>query len=118
VTTAEDSSQLTARLSDELTRIYKEQFGRGPKRVRTYFAGPDTVVSVLENTFTPAERNLAAMGEHARLRDARLFFQYAAESTFTGAVEQVLGRRVHAFISGIDATKDVCSEVFVLEPKT
>jgi uncharacterized protein YbcI len=106
-----------ARLSDEMVRLYKEQFGRGPTRVRSYFAGPDTVVSVLESTFTPAERNLAAMGEHARLRDTRLFFQYAAENTFTTAVEKIVGRRVHAFISGIDATKDVSTEVFVLEPR-
>ena len=112
-----DPQQVMTRLSDEMVRLYKDQFGRGPTRVRSYYAGPDAVISVLENTFTPAERNLAALGEHARLRDTRLFFQYASENTFTSAAEEILQRRVRAFISGIDATKDVCTEVFVLEPR-
>jgi uncharacterized protein YbcI len=32
-------------------------------------------------------------------------------------IEQILGRKVRAFISGIDTAKDVSSEVFYLEPK-
>lgn len=111
------SQQQMARLSDEMVRLYKEQFGRGPTRVRSHFAGPDTVVVVLEETFTPAERNLAAMGEHQRLRDVRLFFQYATEEQLCGIVEAILGRRVRAFISGIDSRRDVSAEVFALEPR-
>jgi uncharacterized protein YbcI len=114
---AEGHQQMMTRLSDEMTRLYKEQFGRGPTRVRSHFAGPDTVVVVLEESFTPAERNLAAMGEHQRLRDVRLFFQYASEDVLTATVERIIGRRVRAFISGIDASKDISSEVFVLDPR-
>jgi uncharacterized protein YbcI len=33
------SQQRMARLSDEMVRLYKEQFGRGPTRVRSHFAG-------------------------------------------------------------------------------
>ncbi len=84
--------------------------------MRSSLAGPDTVVSVLENTFTPAERNLAAMGEHQRLRDTRMFFQYATERQFRQTVEDITGRKVKAFVSGIDANHDVSSEVFYLEP--
>jgi uncharacterized protein YbcI len=111
------SQQQMARLSDEMVRLYKEQFGRGPTRVRSHYAGPDTVVVLLEETFTPAERNLAAMGEHQRLRDVRLFFQYATEEQLCGIVETILRRRVRAFISGVDSRKDVSAEVFVLEPR-
>ena len=56
------------------------------------------------------------MGEVQRLRDARLFFQYATEEQLTGIVEAAVGRKVRAFISGIDARQDVSAEVFVLEP--
>jgi uncharacterized protein YbcI len=114
---ADGTGQMMARLSDEMVKLYKEQFGRGPTRVRSHFAGPDTVIVVLENTFTPAERNLASMGEHQRLRDTRLFFQYATENSMTTMVERIVERRVRAFISGIDTTKDISSEVFVLEPR-
>ncbi|HEV2791387.1 MAG TPA: Na-translocating system protein MpsC family protein [Solirubrobacterales bacterium] len=104
-----------AEISREMVRLYKELFGRGPTKARTEFAGPDIVICSLENTFTPAERSLAAMGEHQRLRDTRMYFQAATAEKFRGAVEKVTGRRVRAFISGLDAGEDVCAEVFYLE---
>jgi uncharacterized protein YbcI len=73
-------------------------------------------VCLLEHTFTPAERNLQAMGEHQRLRDIRMLFQYAETSRFTEPIERITGRQVRAFISGIDTNADVASEMFVLEP--
>ena len=104
-------------LSNAMVRIYKEQFGRGPTRARTHFAGPDTIISTLQDSLTPAERNLAKMGEHQRLRDTRMFFHYASESQFRDAVETITGRRVVAFVSGIDTQQDVSCEVFYLAPQ-
>jgi hypothetical protein len=66
-------------ISNAMARLCKEAFGRGPTTARAQFAGPDTLVVLLESSLTVAERNLVAMGEHQRLREARLFFQYALE---------------------------------------
>lgn len=104
-----------AEISREMVRLYKHQFGRGPTRARTEFAGPDVVISILEQTFTPAERKLVQLGEDQRLRDIRTFFQHANEADFKGAVERLLNRKVHAFMSGIDTDQDVSVEVFYLE---
>jgi uncharacterized protein YbcI len=104
-------------ISNEMVRIYKEQFGRGPTKARTDYAGPDAIVATLEDSLTPAERNMAAMGEHQRLRDVRMFFQYATENQFREAVERVTGRRVRGFVSGLDTKADISTEVFYLEPK-
>jgi uncharacterized protein YbcI len=112
-----DGHRPLAALSNEMVRIYKEQFGRGPTKVRCDYAGQDTLVCVLENTFTPAEKSLQGMGEHQRLRDMRLFFQYAATGAFTEAVKRTTGRQVRSFISGIDTNTDVACEVFVLESR-
>lgn len=105
------------RVGAAMTRIYKEQFGRGPERVHTHYAGPDAIICFLENTLTPVERTLTTMGERQRLRDMRMLFQYAAESEFRWAVEEITGRRVIAFVSGIDVDADVASEVFTLAPR-
>jgi uncharacterized protein YbcI len=105
-------------ISNAMVRLYKEAFGRGPTKARAQFAGHDVLVVVLENSLTVAERNLVAMGEHQRLREARLFFQYALEDQFRAIVEQALGRRTVAFVSGIDTSRDVAMEVFTLEPVT
>ena len=112
----DQAQSLLLTVSNEMVRIYKEQFGRGPTKVRTDWAGPDVLVSTLRESFTAAERNLAGMGEFHRLRDTRIFFQYAAEDEFIGAIEQIVGRKVVAFVSGIDARRDVSAEIFYLEP--
>jgi uncharacterized protein YbcI len=106
---------IRAEISREMVRLYKELFGRGPTKARTEFAGPDIVICSLENTFTPAERSLAEMGEHQRLRDTRLYFQAATSDKFREIIERLTGRKVRAFISGLDANVDVCCEVFYLE---
>ncbi|HYP56558.1 MAG TPA: Na-translocating system protein MpsC family protein [Solirubrobacterales bacterium] len=106
-----------AEVSREMVRLYKEQFGRGPTKARSDFAGPDTLICTLEETFTPAERKLVEMGEHQRMRDTRLYFQHATEDEFRSAVERVLKRKVRAFTSGMDTHEDVCAEIFYLEPR-
>ena len=106
-----------AELSNAMVRIYKTQFGRGPTKTRTHYAGPDTLIVTLEDSLTPAEQRMVELDEHTRLRDIRMFFQYASEAQFVEAVEQVTGRKVRAFISGIDTRKDVSCEVFYLEPR-
>lgn len=103
-------------ISNEMVRIYKEQFGRGPTKTRTQWAGPDVLVVTLEQTFTPAERRLCELGEHARLRALRMLFQYADVGIFCEPVERLTGRTVRAFISGIDTEADLASEMFVLHP--
>lgn len=103
-------------ISTEMVRLYKEQFGRGPTKVRSHFAGADTLICLLEDSMTPVERNMAAMGEHQRLRDMRLFFQHATIDQFTEVVERLTGRSVRAFISGMDTAEDVSAEIFVLVP--
>jgi uncharacterized protein YbcI len=115
VETADHPPSVLAEISREMVRLYKEQFGRGPTKVRTNFAGPDIVVCTLEDSFTPAERKLAEMGEHQRLRDTRLYFQYATADDFRAVIEKALGRKVRAFNSSIDTETDTSIEVFHLE---
>ncbi len=103
-------------ISNEMVRLYKEQFGRGPTKTRTNWAGPDTLVVTLEQTFTPAERRLRELGEHARLRELRMLFQYADTKLFCEPIERLTGRTVRAFVSGIDTDSDLASELFVLHP--
>jgi uncharacterized protein YbcI len=104
-------------VSNAMVRLYKEQFGRGPTKTRTHFAGSDTLICTLEDSMTPAERHLVEMGEDQRMRDTRMFFQYASEKEFRGAIEGITGRKVWAFVSGIDVKRDVSTEVFYLEPQ-
>ena len=104
--------EVLLQLSNEMVRIYKDIFGRGPTRARADWAGPDAVVCTLEDTLTPVERRMAKLGEHQKLREVRIFFQHASEDDFRASVERITGRAVRAFVSGIDTGQDVSAEVF------
>jgi uncharacterized protein YbcI len=105
-------------IANEMVQLFKEQFGRGPTAARAAWAGPDVITVVLEQTLTPAERNLVAMGAHERLRETRMFFQYASVREFCEPVERLTGRRVRASISGLDTEADgLATETFVLHPE-
>jgi len=117
-TASESRTSALMEISNAMVQIYKKQFGRGPSSARTFWAGPDALMCVLEGTLTPVERTLVELGEHQRLRDIRTFFQYAAVRKFCEPVEQVTGRTVRSFHSSIDTLVDgMAVETFILYPE-
>jgi uncharacterized protein YbcI len=105
-----------ASVSNAMVALHKEQFGRGPTRARSNFAGSDTLVCVLEDALHPAELALVGLGEQQRVREARMFFQAATTDRFVSAVEEIVGRKVRAFASATDADQAVVFEIFTFDP--
>jgi uncharacterized protein YbcI len=105
-----------SQVSNAMVKIYKVHFGRGPTKAKASYADADTLICTLRDSLTPAEKGMARMGEHQRLRDLRMFLQYASEDEFRAAVEEITGRSVEAFVSGVDTVNDVACELFYLEP--
>jgi uncharacterized protein YbcI len=103
-------------VSTAMVALHKEQFGRGPTKARSYFAGPDGLICVLEDALLPAERKMAAMGDAHRVRDTRHAFQAATTAEFISAVEQIVNRKVRAFGSAVDVEENVVFENFTFEP--
>jgi uncharacterized protein YbcI len=103
-------------ISNAMVALYKDAFGRGPTKARAQFAGHDMLLVTLESSLTVAERNLVEMGEHRRLREARLFLSDALEDQCRAIVERALERKTLAHVSGIDTARDMTVELFTLEP--
>ena len=116
-TAEERRGLMMVEISNAMVHLYKDLFGRGPTKARASYAGPDLLVATLENSLTRIERTMADAGEHERLRDLRMHFQYLGEDDFVGIVEQITGRKVRAFVSGMDTKHDVASELFYFEPE-
>jgi uncharacterized protein YbcI len=116
-TAEERRGLMMVEISNAMVHLYKDLFGRGPTKARASYAGPDLLVATLENSLTRIERTMADAGEHERLRDLRMHFQYLGEDDFIGIVEQITGRKVRAFVSGMDTKHDVASELFYFEPE-
>jgi uncharacterized protein YbcI len=95
--------------------MHREFYGRGAATTRTLIDG-DYVVTVLEDVYTPAERTLIDAGEQDVVEQSRSAFQRAMQPRFTGAVEDVMGRKVIAFVSQVHFDPDLSVETFVLAP--
>ena len=106
-------------VSRAMVRLYKEQFGRGPesvssafqRRLRHHHLHPHQLAHTGREDACSRSANTSA------LRDIRVMFQHATEPQFRAAVEQITGRRVIGFTSGIDVEHDISSELFTLEPR-
>jgi uncharacterized protein YbcI len=107
--------QLRAAISNAVVHIQREYFGRGPTKARTSIAD-NTVVVVMEDTLTKAERSLVDSGDHDEVRRVRQRFQRTMRDELVTAVEALTGRSVFAFMSDTHIAPDLACEVFVLEP--
>jgi len=105
--------EMRAAISTEIVRLQAEYYGKGPTKAKTYI-DDDLVVVVLEESFTRAEKTLAARGEREAIQHIRRRFQQQMADSFTSVVEQATGRKVKVFLSETDIEQDVSVETFLL----
>lgn len=103
-------------INDGIVQLYAEQFGRGPSRVRSTFAGPDMIVSRVEDVLTVSERTLVEGGKHDLVRDTRASMHHVTDHAFIALAERSTGRKVSGFASGVDVDHNLVVEVFLFAP--
>jgi uncharacterized protein YbcI len=113
---ASDRGRQAASISNAITRLHRDHYGRGATTVRTIMQR-NFVVCFLEDIYTAVERTLIEAGRREAVRQTRNIFQDAMSSRFKEAVEEATRRRVVAFMSQVHFDPDMAAEVFVLEPK-
>jgi uncharacterized protein YbcI len=109
------AGQLRAAISNAVVHIQRDYLGRGPTKARTSIA-ENTIVVILQDTLTKAERSLVESGDHDEVRRVRQRFQRTMRAELVAAVEALTGRSVLAFMSDTHIEPDLACEVFVLEP--
>ena len=114
---AERNGGQLAEVSNAVVKIFRECYGRGPTKAKTYMFD-DYVVTVLEDILTTVERTLVNNGEEDLVRKVRLTFQEAEADKFKQAVSSALGRRVVTYHSQVTFHPPTGFEMFVLEPKS
>jgi uncharacterized protein YbcI len=104
-------------ISNAIVHLYKEHLGRGPTKTCTRWSGTNVIVVILEETLTTAERALADLGEHERIRLGRAIIHDTHAHEYCEPVELFTGRRVRTHVCGIDtALGGMAVETFVLHP--
>jgi uncharacterized protein YbcI len=106
--------QALAELSNAMVALHREHFGRGPGAAKSFVAD-EMAVCILTDIYTPFERTLIAAGQAPHVRRTRRLHQEALEEEYKARVEQILDRRVAAFLSVVHVDPDVGIEVFLLD---
>jgi uncharacterized protein YbcI len=114
-TEVSERGRQSAAISNAITRLHREHYGRGATTTRTIMQR-NFVVCFLEDIYTPVERTLIDSDRRDAVRETRNIFQDAMSGRFTEAVEAATGRKVVAFMSQVTFDPDMAAEVFVLEP--
>ena len=115
ITAESTSGQLHAEISQSMVQLYKECYGKGPTKARTYSSG-DLLVCLLEGGFLTGERTLRDAGREALVSEQRSQLQDVVRQQCIQTVEAITGRKVASFISGVDLHSEMSAEVFLLEP--
>src|SRR4051812_36171133 len=93
-----DRGRQAAAVSNAITRMHREHYGRGATTTRTIIQR-NYVVCFLEDIYTAVERTLIDAGRTDAVRETRNIFQDAMGPRFKAAVEEATGRQVIAFMS-------------------
>ena len=102
-------------MTNGIVQLFREFYGRGPNKAKSYVLDERIVVCVLEDTMTTVEQTLVKCDHRDMVRQVRLTFQEAMADAFKGVVEQAMGRKVAAYHSQLTMDPDVGFEFFVLE---
>ena len=113
-TIGEHASQALA-ISNAITRLHRDYYGRGAKTSRTVIQR-NFVIAFLEDIYTPVERTFIDGGASDEVKHTRQTFQTMMRPKFSAAVEEIMGRKVIAFMSQVHFDPDMAAEIFVLEP--
>src|SRR3954471_5325570 len=90
-----------------IIRLFRQYYGRGPTKGKTYLMDNRYVLCVLEQTMTTVEETLTKAGEEDLVRRVRLTFQEELADEFKGVVEKALGRKVIAYHSQLVTDPDL-----------
>jgi uncharacterized protein YbcI len=103
-----------AAVTNGIVKLFRDYYGRGPTKAKSYLLDDRIVVCVLEETMTTVERTLVENGHGHKVRDVRLSFQEAMADEFEGVVSEIMGRPVIAYHSQLTLEPDIGFEFFVM----
>jgi uncharacterized protein YbcI len=104
-----------AAISNLTVRLLSQYTGRGPTKARTFF-NENMVTVVLQDTLTKAELTLVEKEQDKLVLETRRTFQEVMGDELSAGIEQILQRKVVAFLSANHIDPDIAVETFILAP--
>jgi uncharacterized protein YbcI len=111
-----DQGRLAAAISTAVVHVFSDHTGRGPTKARTTIDG-ETVVVILQDSMTKAERSLVEAGKDAEVLHLRRSFQETMSVDLIAVVERLTATNVQVFMSANHIAPDTAAEIFLLDSK-
>jgi uncharacterized protein YbcI len=103
-------------ISNRIVQMVAQYVGRGPTSARTTL-NTNIAVVTLRDTMTRGERYLAAAGETESVRVMREAFHRNLREEAVKAVEEIMDRKIIAYLADLDPVSDVGMIAFVFETR-
>jgi uncharacterized protein YbcI len=112
--TGTQAGEQLAAVTNGIVKLFRDYYGRGPTKAKSYILDDRIVVCVLEETMTRVEKTLADNDHGDKVREVRLTFQEAMAHEFKQTVREAMNREVIGYHSQLTLEPDIGFEFFVL----
>lgn len=105
-----------AAVAERVTQLERAFYGRGPSNVKVSVSQdePVSVVVLSIDSLTAADSVLSERGYQEAVRRHHEALHVATRADFIGAVEEVVGTRVHAYLAQVHPMTGHAVRVFIL----
>ncbi len=104
-------------ISNVIVRLYRDYAGKGPSSCKAYWADEDILLVVMRGGFTVAEQRLHEGGHGDVVQQAWHKLQDTLKVLMTGAIMELTGGGVVAFMTTIHQKPDFMAQLFILTPE-
>ncbi|WP_020667056.1 Na-translocating system protein MpsC family protein [Amycolatopsis nigrescens] len=103
-------------VAERITQLERSFYGRGPSNVKVSVSEdePVSLVVLSIDSLTAADSVLSARGQREAVIRHHEALHEATRADFIGAVEDVIGAQVHAYLAQVHPTTGHAVRVFIL----
>ena len=107
--------QLLSAISNSISALRREHYGRGPLKAKTYILDDIIIVVMRENGYSAIEKTMVDNGEAQRVIALREDFQRVMAKRYSDTIETLTGRTVVAFLNRAHLEPDLSMKVFIID---
>ena len=102
-------------ISNSISALRREHYGRGPIKTKTYILDDIIIVVMREIGYSAIEKTMIESGEPQRVIALREDFQRVMARRYSDTIEALTDRTVVAFLNRAHLEPDVSMKVFIVD---
>jgi uncharacterized protein YbcI len=106
---------LLSAISNSISALRREHYGRGPLKAKTYILDDIIIVVMRDLGYSAIEKTMIENDEAERVIALREDFQRVMSRRYSAAIETLTGRTVVAFLNRAHLEPDLSMKVFIID---